>query len=75
MSSLSISGSGSRSSDSNDVDDIDGGGVGDVDDSDRGDDEKEMEEYIQHHVDARAAMKKEGKFDSADKIRLDLAQR
>lgn len=39
------------------------------------DDGQEMEEYIQYHVDARAAMKKEGKFDTADKIRLDLAQR
>ena len=50
----------------------------DDDDGDGGDDDdggNEMEEYIQYHVDARAAMKKEGKFDTADKIRLDLAQR
>jgi len=35
----------------------------------------EEEEYIQHHVDARAAAKKDRNFDVADKIRLDLAQR
>ncbi len=57
----------------NDVDDDDGG---DNDETTMdNDDGQEMEEYIQHHVDARAAMKKEGKFDTADKIRLDLAQR
>ncbi|KAL7445757.1 hypothetical protein ACHAXH_008018 [Discostella pseudostelligera] len=47
----------------------------DEEDGDDAGDGKEMEEYIQHHVDARAAMKKDGKFDAADKIRLDLAQR
>lgn len=58
--------------DYNNSDDNDGDEEADGDDADDG---KEMEEYIQHHVDARAAMKKEGKFDAADKIRLDLAQR
>ena len=58
--------------DYNNSDDNDGDEDADGDDADDG---KEMEEYIQHHVDARAAMKKEGKFDAADKIRLDLAQR
>ena len=37
--------------------------------------DEEEEEYIQHHVDARATAKKDRKFDTADKIRLDLAQR
>ena len=46
----------------------------DKDDDDDNDD-VETEEYIQHHVDARAIAKKERKFDTADKIRLDLAQR
>ena len=36
---------------------------------------EDEEEYIQGHVDARATAKKERNFDSADKIRLDLAQR
>jgi len=35
----------------------------------------EEEEYIQHHVDARIAAKKDRNFETADKIRLDLAQR
>ena len=38
-------------------------------------DAQETEEYIQHHVDARVTAKKERNFDTADKIRLDLAQR
>ena len=35
----------------------------------------ETEEYVQHHVEARATAKRERNFDAADKIRLDLAQR
>ncbi len=37
--------------------------------------DEEEEEYIQHHVDARVTAKKDRNFDTADKIRLDLAQR
>jgi len=37
--------------------------------------DEETEEYIQNHVDARATAKKDRNFDTADKIRLDLAQR
>jgi cysteinyl-tRNA synthetase len=37
--------------------------------------DEEEEEYIQFHVEARAQAKKDRKFDAADKIRLDLAQR
>ena len=37
--------------------------------------DEEEEEYIQHHVEARATAKKDRNFDAADKIRLDLAQR
>jgi len=37
--------------------------------------DEDTEEYIQGHVDARATAKKDRNFDSADKIRLDLAQR
>ena len=35
----------------------------------------EEEEYIQFHVDARVQAKKDRNFETADKIRLDLAQR
>jgi len=35
----------------------------------------ETEEYVQHHVEARAAAKRDRNFDGADRIRLDLAQR
>ena len=38
-------------------------------------DSEEEEEYIQHHVEARTEAKKARDFDTADKIRLDLAQR
>ena len=45
------------------------------DSGDDDNDDVETEEYIQHHVDARVIAKKERNFDTADKIRLDLAQR
>jgi hypothetical protein len=38
-------------------------------------DDEEEEEYIQFHVEARAQAKKDRNFETADKIRLDLAQR
>lgn len=37
--------------------------------------EDEEEEYIQSHVDSRAKAKKDRQYETADKIRLDLAQR
>ena len=37
--------------------------------------DEEEEEYIQFHVDARVQAKKDRNFETADKIRLDLAQR
>jgi len=37
--------------------------------------DEEEEEYIQHHIDSRVQAKKDRNFETADKIRLDLAQR
>ena len=37
--------------------------------------DEEEEEYIQSHVDSRAKAKKDRQYETADKIRLDLAQR
>ena len=38
-------------------------------------DDKEEEEYVQHHVDARTAAKKERNLETANKKRLYLVQR